>query len=572
MKQERTNKSVTSNILWKFAERFLAQIVSFVVSLVLARLLLPEDYGVVSIVLIFINIANAFVTSGIPTALIQKKKPDQLDFSTCFYFNIVFSAGLYLILFFIAPVIANFYENPDLTLVLRVFGIRIIVAGINSVQHSIISKQLNFKKFFLATLFGTVVSGVVGILMAIKGFGVWALVAQYLINTTIDTIVLIFTLKWKPSLMFSFKRLGSLFKFGWKILFEGVSSVVASQFRNLIIGKVYTSSDLGYYTKAQQFPRLIMDNINESVRSVMFPVMSSLQDERERLVFFLRKSIRISSYILFPMLFGLAAISNNLIVVLLTDKWAQSIPYLYIFCFTYLISVGLYPRHEALKSIGRSDVFMIEHIFARLLNIGLLLLIYKISVFAIALSGIAGSIMLLITVVITSKIFTSYKITDQIKDVLPLLGLCTAMFVPTFFIGFLPINRMVALIIQVIAGISLYLIFSLIFKPEGYIYVLGLIKKIFFKTKKRDLSSEDNEHSRLFFVFAILVALTVSCFFKFLPLPFEWVFIIQLLSFIITLFIILLCNKNKIGSLLLAYINKTIENFEKDNGKKDVNR
>ena len=562
MKNNQGN-SVVSNIIWKFGERILAQLVSFIVSLVLARILLPNDYGVVAIVLIFINIANAFVTSGIPTALIQKKSPDQLDFSTCFYFNIIFSIALYLILFFVAPLIAGFYDNSSLTLILRVFGIRIILAGINSVQHSIISKQLKFKKFFLATLFGTVVSGVVGITMAIKGFGVWALVFQYLINTTIDTIVLSITIKWKPSWIFSFKRLSSLFKYGWKILFEGVSSAVATQFKNLIIGKAYTESDLGYYTRAQQFPQLIMDNVNESVRSVMFPVMSNLQNEKERLTFILRKTIRISSYILFPMLFGIAAVANNLVVVLLTNKWAQSIPYLYIFCFIYLITVGMYPRHEALKSIGKSGVFMVEHVFARTFSIVLLLLVYKISVFAIALSGVAGSVVLFATVMITSKIYNNYKFRNQLIDILPLLGMGVLMFVPTFFLGFLPYNKVVVLILQIIVGVLIYLILSVVFKPEGYIYILRLLKKFFIK-KNVNVSNKSTslEMNRINIAFTFVIALC-SCFLmKFLPISGSWLFITQLISFIIIFVLISLLIKPNTIFLLKRYIVETIDRYD----------
>lgn len=482
---EKGKQGITNNFLWKFAERLSAQIVSFVVSLILARLLLPEDYGAVALVLVFIEIANVFVSAGFGNALIQKKDADDVDFSSVLYFNLGFSVILYFVLFIVAPFIADFYGNEILRPVIRVFGLRIILASINSVQQAYVSKTMQFKKFFLATFIGTAISGVVGLIMAYKGFGVWALVAQYLTNTFIDTIVLAFTIKWRPKLVYSWKRVGKLLSFGWKILVEGLAETISVQIRNLIIGKVYTESDLGHYTRGQQFPQLVMTNINSSISSVLFPAMSEVQDDEEKLVFLMRKSVRVSSYILFPLLFGIAAVAENMVRVLLTDKWLPCVPFIYVACISYFITIGMYARHQALKAKGRSDVFMIEHMASRILSFVILFLVYRISVMAIALSGIAGALLLMLIIMFTSKRYTSYKYGDQIKDVAGLFVMAVIMFLPTFLIGcFMNFNPLVELIIQVATGLVIYIVLSLIFKPEGYAFVLGFLKRLFKKKKE----------------------------------------------------------------------------------------
>ena len=343
---------IITNVLWKFAERVLAQVVSLVVSIVLARILMPEDYGAISMVLVFIAFANVFVSDGIPTALIQKSNADEIDFSSVFYFNIFLSLLIYALIAFSAPSIAYFYNNSVLCPVLRVLGLRIIVAGVNSVQHAYVSRHMMFKKYFWSTLIGTLISGIVGIVMAYSGFGVWALVAQYMVNTTVDTIVLLLTVDWKPSFVFSFLRIRELTRFGWKLMIEGVANVLYGQLSNLVIGKVYTSNDLAYYTKGQQFPSLITKNISTSIASVLFPAMSNEQENKERVLLLMRKSVKISSFIVFPMLIGLASVASPFVKVVLTEKWINVVPFLQAFCIMEIPSVGMIPRHQAIKAIA----------------------------------------------------------------------------------------------------------------------------------------------------------------------------------------------------------------------------
>ncbi len=476
------DKSILVNLIWKFSERVLAQLVTFIVSIVLARLLLPDDYGVIAMTLVFITVADVFVTSGFGNALIQKKDADNIDFSSVFYFNIGFSLPMYLLLVAAAPYIAEYYNYPIIDPVLKIMGIRVIFSGINSVQQAYVSRNMIFKKFFWSTFFGTIMSGIVGVVMAYMGFGVWALVAQYMTNSIINTLVLWFAVRWRPDLSFSVLRLKGLISYGWKILFEGVSNTIVGELRNLIIGKVYTPGDLGFYTKAQQFPRLLVDNISVSISSVLFPAMSLEQDDEQRVKTMLRKSIVQSSYLLFPMLMGLAVVAKPLVTILLTEKWLDCVPYMQIFCYTNAAIIGMIPRHQALNATGRSDVFMYEHIFARAVGIALLISVYKISVMAIALSGIASSIILSLTVMYTSKRFNHYGYKEQIADVLPIVILSVCMGAPVFFVQYLGMNDFFTLLTQVLLGVTIYTGLSVVFKPEGYkltkIYAIALLGKI----------------------------------------------------------------------------------------------
>ena len=363
---------VLSGLFWKFGERISAQLVTFIVSIVLARLLSPDDYGNIALVTVFITIANVFVVNGFGSALIQKQEADNVDFSSVFYANIVFSCFLYVIIFLVSPVVADFYASPILCPVLRVLGLRIPVAAINSVQQAYVSRHMLFKKFFFSTLFGTLLSGVVGCVMAYMGFGIWALVAQYLVNTSVDTIVLWFTVRWRPDFVFSFSRVKVLLSYGWKLLLSGLLDTGYTQLRSLIIGKKYTSADLAYYNRGQQYPQLVVTNINTSISSVLFPAISKCQDDLSRVKSMTRRAIKTSCYIMWPLMIGLGVIAEPLVSFMLTDKWLPCVPYLQIACFTY----AFWPIHtanlEALKAIGRSDIFLQLEILKK--GIGLVLL------------------------------------------------------------------------------------------------------------------------------------------------------------------------------------------------------
>ena len=308
---------VMSGLIWTFGERITAQVVSFVVSIVLARILMPEEYGTISMVLVFINIANVFVSNGLGEALVQKKESDDTDFSTIFYCSFILSCILYVVLFLVAPSLAKFYKNERLIWVLRVLAIKIPISAISTVQHAYVSKHMIFKKFFFSTLGGTLLSGVVGIAMAVYGFGVWALVFQYLMNTIIDTVVLFITVPWRPRMIFSIESARSLINYGWKLMAASLINTVYNELRSLVIGRVYTSADLAYYNKGNQIPNLIITNVDTAIGNVIFPAMVQENDNRERLKQISRRAMKTTSFLIFPMLTGLIFVARPLIICLL---------------------------------------------------------------------------------------------------------------------------------------------------------------------------------------------------------------------------------------------------------------
>lgn len=490
-------KKTLSGLIWTFMERIGAQGVSFIVSLVLARLLLPEQYGIIALVTVIINICNVFVTSGFPSALIQKKDADDIDFSTVLYFNIVFSIGLYVLLFFASPIIPLFFEYEQLTSVIRVMGLSLIVGAINSVQRSMVSKKMQFRKFFWATFGGTVVSAIVGIVMALNGAGVWALVAQHLTNMIIDTIVLAIVNRWVPKLVFSFKRLGSLFSYGWKILVSSLINVIFEDIRTLIIGKMYTSADLAFYNKGKQVPNLLVANINSSIQSVMFPLLSIKQDDRAEVKRIMRRSIKTSAFIIMPMMFGLATVAEPLVKVILTDNWLECVPYLQIACISMVLIPLQTANLQALYALGRSDITLKLEIIKRIFSLIVVIITCFFGVKAIALGGIVIALFALIANITPNKKLLNYGYFEQIKDILPFIGMSAAMAAVVIGIGFIPMNIYIKLVVQVIAGVVIYVALSAIFKVESYRYILNIIKpyllKIFAKFKKSKLVEKNRE-------------------------------------------------------------------------------
>ncbi|MFI3326463.1 MAG: lipopolysaccharide biosynthesis protein [Clostridia bacterium] len=468
--------STISNLIWRFAERSGAQIVSFVVTIVLARILTPEDYGVVAIVTVFTSILQVFVDSGLAVSLIQKKDADDLDFSTVFYFNIFFCVVLYFILFLSAPLIADFYAEEQLTALIRVLGLTLIISGLKNVQQAYVSKKLLFKKFFYATLGGTIFSAILGIYFASIGFGVWAIVIQGLSNKIIDTIILWITVKWRPIKAFSIERLKKLYSFGLKILISQLLGSIYENLRQLIIGKMYSTSDLSFYNKGKQMPNLVITNINTSIDSVLLPVMSEAQNDIVKLKNMVRRSIVTSTYVIFPVMVGLAVCSESIILLLLTEKWSEVIPYMQIFCIMYAV----HPMHtanlNALKAMGRSDLFLKLEIIKKVIGLIVLFSVIKYGPLAMAYSTVFTTIISSFINAYPNKKLIGYSYFEQIKDLFPSILLSTFMGFCIWWIQYLPIASIFVLIIQIITGVGIYVLGSIVFKMETFHYVLGTVK------------------------------------------------------------------------------------------------
>lgn len=468
--------NVISNFLWRFAERCAAQLVTLIVSIILARILTPSDFGTVSLVMVFTTIMQVFVDSGLGTALIQKKNADDLDFSSVFYFNFAVCLILYAGMFIAAPYIAGFYNDVSLTPIIRVISLTIVISGVKGIQQSYVSRNMLFKRFFFATLGGTIFSAFLGIGMAYAGCGVWSIVAQQLSNTAIDTLILWITVKWRPKKMFSWSRLKSLLSYGWKLLASSLLDTVYNNLRNLVIGKIYTSADLAYYNQGDKFPKVVITNINASIDSVLLPSMSGEQENCERVKSMTRRAIKTSTYIMAPLMMGLLFCAEPIVKLLLTEKWLPCVPYLRFFCFTYMF----WPIHtanlNAIKAMGRSDFFLKLEIIKKVMGLALLLFTMRISVMAMAYSLIVSGILSQIINSWPNWKLLNYNYFEQLRDILPSIIIAVGMGICVYFISFIPMPTIVTLLIQIVIGAVIYIGVSAALKLEEFEYLFGMIK------------------------------------------------------------------------------------------------
>lgn len=484
--------SVVSNFLWRFAERCGAQIIQFIVSIVLARILAPEAYGTIALVLVFSQILQVFVDSGLGNALIQKKDADDLDFSSVFWFNIVWCLVLYAMMFFCAPLISTFYNDESLTAIVRVLCLMVVVSGLKNVQQAYVSRTMQFKRFFWATLGGTIVSAVAGIGLALLGCGVWALVAQKLTNLIIDTIVLWFTVKWRPKWMFSFQRLKVLFSFGWKLLVSHLIDTIYNNLRQLIIGKFYSKSDLAYYNQGKQFPNIIVTNINSSIDSVLLPTMSKSQDDPVRVKQMTRRAIKTSTYLMAPLMMGLAFCADTVVKLILTEKWMPCVPFLQIFCITYMF----YPIHtanlNAIKAMGRSDLFLVLEIIKKAVGLAIIFSTIWFGVLVMAYGMLVTSIVSQIINSWPNKKLMNYSYLEQLKDIFPGILLAVFMGVCVKLIEFIPVPMplIVTLLLQISLGVTVYTAFSKLFKLESFEYLKSMAKSFSARKTKKEKKSE----------------------------------------------------------------------------------
>jgi len=468
--------TVISNLVWRFAERCGAQLVSFIVSIVLARILAPEDYGTIALVTVFTAILQVFVDSGLGTALIQKKDADEIDFSSVFYFNFVVCLILYLGMFAAAPFIADFYGDVTLVPVIRILSLTIVISGVKGIQQAYVSRNMLFKRFFFSTIGGTIFSAVLGIAMAYAGFGIWALVAQQLSNTFIDTLILWITVRWRPTKSFSWTRLKYLLSFGWKLLVSSLLDTAYNNLRNLIIGKMYSSSDLAFYNQGDKFPKVIVTNINASIDSVLLPTMSSAQDDKERVKQMTRRAIKTSTYVMAPLMMGLAFCAEPIVSLVLTDKWLPCVPFLRIFCTTYMF----WPVHtanlNAINAMGRSDWFLRLEIIKKIMGMTILLSTMWFGVMAMAYSLLLSSVLSQIINSWPNRKLLGYGYLEQVRDFAPGILLAVIMGICVYFISFLHLSTIVTLLIQFIVGAAIYIGVSAILKLEEFEYLLGMVK------------------------------------------------------------------------------------------------
>ena len=469
----KTKSNALTGLMWSFLEKFGAQCVTLVVSIVLARLLEPDVFGMIGIVTVFMAVLNVFVDSGLGNALIQKKDADAVDFSSVFFFNILMCTALYLLLFLTAPLIAKFFKLPELSPVIRVMGLTLIFSGINNVQKAFVARHLKFKRFFFATLGGTLGAAAVGIFMAVKGYGVWALVGQSLFSSLANTVILWITV-WK----FSGERFKRLFIYGWKLLAASLIDTIYNNLRQLIIGKMYSTESLAYYNRGYMIPNTFVSSVNSAIDSVLLPVMSSAQESAETVKAMTRRSVRVSSYVMWPTMMGIAACSEAIISILLTDKWLPSVPFVMIFCVSYAFQPLESANLNAIKALGRSDIYLKLDLIRKTIGFTILVSTMWFGPLVMALSNLFFAVINQIINIYPNKKLLSYSYRQQMSDFLPAMFLAAVMFAIVYSVKLFGLANWLTLLIQVPTGVLVYFAGSKLFKFDSFDYIVNTVKSL----------------------------------------------------------------------------------------------
>lgn len=466
MEESLKNKTV-KGIVWSSVERFSVQGIQFLVMIVMARLLTPKDYGLVGMVAIFIAVAQSLVDSGFSQALIRKQNRTETDNSTVFYFNIVVGILLYLVLFAIAPLVADFYDSPELTALMRVICLSVVFNSFVVVQRALLTVNIDFKTQAKASLTAAVVSGVIGIGMAYSGFSYWSIVAQQLVNLGLNTLLLWIFTRWRPRWIYSWGSFRELFTFGSKLMVSGLLDVVYRNMYLLVIGKVFTASSLGYYTRANQFAEFPSSNLTGIMQRVTYPVLCQIQDDDERLAQIYRRFLRLSAFLIFPLLVGLSAVAEPFVLLLLKEQWLFAATLLQIICFAMM----WYPIHainlNLLQVKGRSDLFLRLEIIKKAIAVLILCVTIPMGLIAMCVGQILSSLIaLIINTNYTGKLI-QVGFLRQMRDLLPTLLLSLSMWGVVYGITSCLSGTIPQLIVGIVAGMVYYIALSALFHfPE----------------------------------------------------------------------------------------------------------
>lgn len=470
---------IVRSLIYKFTERLTVKATGLVIGIILARLLLPEEFGQVAIIMVFINLATTMIQSGFSASLVQVKEIDDTDYSTVFYITVALSAVMVLILCVCSPYIASYYEMPNLIWPIRVYSFSLFFGSFNSIQVARLQREMRFKPMMYTSLIATMLSGVLGVVLAYMGAGIWALVAYGCSNIVFSCITMLFVAKWYPKFVFSWKRAGVLFSFGWKMLVSGTLCSIYNDVRSLIIGKRYSVDDLAYYNRGQQYPDVISLTIDSAIQSVMFPAMSRSQSDAEQMRMMLKRTISLGVFIIVPIMMGLAAVSPSLILLLLTEKWLQSVVYMQIICLANISLSFMIPSLTAIKSLGRSDIYMKLELVRRVVMLAILLVALFVfdSVLAIAISYVISSFVDMFIASAPLKKLLDYDGFKQVKDNWKTLVASLIMGIGVYFVGFLQMPTIALLLVQIVVGVFIYLLLCLILRIESFYYILSIVKK-----------------------------------------------------------------------------------------------
>lgn len=478
------NLNITRGLIWSLAENLGLQAMQFVISIILARLLLPAQFGLIGMLSLFMAVAQSLLDSGFGSALIQKKDADQLDACSAFYFNLAIGAFLILLLWFSAPLIAHFYAQPILTNLTRLLSLNILINAFRLVPSAILTKQMDFRVIFKISVIAVIVSGTVGVILAFKGFGVWSLATQSVLETLLRTFLVWHASRWKPAWIFSLKSLKTMFAYGSRLLFSGLLDTIFNNVYQLFIGKVYTPIDLGYYVHAQSMETVAVQPTSSALGRVMFPAMVNIQDDKARMKQSYRKIMTIAMFFHFPLMIGLIVVAEPLITLLFTQRWAPSVPYFQLFCLVGL----LWPLHvlnlNTLQVTGRSDLFSRLEVVKKVLVVVAIAVTYRTGITALLYGQIATSVVSYFLNCHYSGELIDYSTVEQVRDSIPFLLIAIGMGIVMFFAGRAIHPDLPKLLVQVTAGATFYLSMDYLLGWSVLTEVLNLVHNAIRKPKK----------------------------------------------------------------------------------------
>lgn len=481
MHKSTLKSTATKGIVWSAVDKFAVQIGQFVVSIVLARILVPEDFGLIGMLAIFIALSQTFIESGLGVGLIQRQNREEIDFSTLFVFNLAVSGFFYLVLFFSAPYISSFFKQPQLTDLTRVLGLNLFLIALAIVQRTKLTIAIDFKSIAKSNLIGMILGGLTGVLAALQGYGVWSLVFQTLVGTLASSISLWFFSKWSPSLAFSKKSFNSLFGFGSKLLIAGLYAQILNNVYNICVGKFYPVASLGYYTRAKSFADISSGTIVSVLQQATFPIFSTVQEDKEKLVSIFSRMIRMSAFFIIPLMTLIALLAKPIVILLLTEKWITLIPLLQWMVFARIFFPMSALNMNLLNSVGRSDLFLKVDLSKLPITIVAMVITIPLGVKAMIIGHVVTTtFFFFVNAYLPGKLF-GYGPIKQLKEMLPMFMATIAMAISVLFTLYLIDSLILQLIIGGLIGVSCYLFCCWLFKLEELSEVWELVLKM--KTK-----------------------------------------------------------------------------------------
>lgn len=478
MAEQSLKDKTVKGTFWSAADAFLGHGVTFVVGLVLARLLTPSEYGLIGIVLIFITVFNCIIDSGFSTALIRKKEVSNKDYNTMFFTNMAISLMLFVILWFSAPLIALFFERPELVKLTRVMGLALIFQALSIVQNTILTKRLDFKTRTKASVISAMISGCVGISMAYLGFGVWSLVGQQLSNKFVYSMSLWALNHWWPKLDFSKHSFVYMWSFGWKMMVSGLLDNIWNQLNQVVVGKYYSPATLGQYARSTEYANLFSSNFSAVIQRVTFPVLAEVQDEKERMISAYRRIIKLTMFVTLMSLFFMGAVAEPLIYTLIGPQWHEAATYL---PFITLM-MSFFPLHainlNMLKVQGRSDIFLVLEIIKKIINVGPLIMGIFIGIYWMLIGSIVANILSFFLNSFYTGKSLGYSSFHQLKDISPSFIIALLVAISVYFLKYLPFNNYLILVIQIVTGSVVFFMFCRISGNNEYKEIVGIIKSI----------------------------------------------------------------------------------------------